>query len=195
MAGTMTHAAGRLCPWWVAYTFDNPLRRLIHPAEATLAPYVRSGMHAADLGCGFGHFSLGMARLVGDSGVVLAMDVQQQMLAKTMKRARRQGLDRRIRPVLARPGDLGVGDGLDFVLAANMLHEVPDLEDFLRRVYCSVKSGGEFYVMEPRGHVKEQRFEDEVGLAHAVGFQETGRPVLLRERCVVFMKHEEGLRA
>lgn len=184
----MEHTTTRVCPWWLAYTFDNPLRRLVHPAEATLAPYVRPGMCTADLGCGFGHFSLGMARLVGESGCVQAMDMQQQMLAKTIKRARRQGLERRVLPVLVRPDDLGIGTELDFVLASNMLHEVPDLESLLGQIYNSLKPGGVFYVMEPRGHVKPQRFADEVGLAHAAGFQETGRPALWREQCVVFIK-------
>ena len=32
-----------ICPWWLAYTFDNALRRLIHPPQKVLAPYVRLG--------------------------------------------------------------------------------------------------------------------------------------------------------
>jgi hypothetical protein len=27
-----------ICPWWLAFTFDNPLRHLIHPTHKLLAP-------------------------------------------------------------------------------------------------------------------------------------------------------------
>lgn len=189
MGATTENTSDHVCPWWLAYTFDNFLRRLIHPPEATLAPYVRPGMRTADLGCGFGHFALGMAKLVGKSGRVQVVDVQRQMLDKTMKRARKQGLERRVSPVLVKPGDdLGVDPDLDFVLAANMLHEAPNLKDLLRQVYAGLKPGGVFYVMEPSGHITAQRFEDEVNAALTVGFIEVERPTLRRERCVVFTK-------
>ncbi len=101
---TNTQKAGghKVCPWWMAYFFDNPLRRLIHPPEKVLGPHVSRGASVLDFGCGFGHYSLGMARLTGASGHVVAADVQQKMLDKTMERARKAGLDEIIRPCCAR---------------------------------------------------------------------------------------------
>jgi hypothetical protein len=32
-----------VCPWWLAYTFDNPLRRLLHNPEKLLAGLVEEG--------------------------------------------------------------------------------------------------------------------------------------------------------
>ncbi|MBS3808804.1 MAG: class I SAM-dependent methyltransferase, partial [Desulfobacterales bacterium] len=75
-----------VCPWWMAYTFDNPIRRMIHPPEKILAGYVGAAMTVLDLGCGFGHFSIGMAKMVKDSGLVIAIDIQARMLEKTMAR-------------------------------------------------------------------------------------------------------------
>lgn len=37
-----------------------------------LAPYVTKGMTVLDAGCGMGFFSIGLARLVGDEGAVIA---------------------------------------------------------------------------------------------------------------------------
>lgn len=88
----------RVCPWWVAYLFDNPLRRMIHPAEKILGAYVTEGMTVLDFGCGFGHYALGMARLTGLSGQVFAVDVQQKMLDKTMP-----GLTKRVWKKLSVP--------------------------------------------------------------------------------------------
>ena len=43
-----------LCPWWFAYTFDNPVRRMLHKPGKVLGAYVREGMTAVDIGCGWG---------------------------------------------------------------------------------------------------------------------------------------------
>ena len=108
-----------ICPWWLAYFFDNPLRRMVHPPEKILGPYVTAGMTVLDFGCGFGHYSLGMARLTGASGEVVAADVQQKMLAKTMARARKAGLDEIIRPLLCDGRGVGERLDLDFALLCN----------------------------------------------------------------------------
>ncbi len=57
----------RVCPWWICYTFDNPLRRLIHDPERLLEPYVKPGMTVVDIGCGMGYFTLGAGE-AGRSG-------------------------------------------------------------------------------------------------------------------------------
>jgi len=64
-------------------------------------------MIVADIGCGMGYFSIALAALVGDAGTVITVDVQQEMLDRTRKRAERAGVARRIRPVLAAHDDLG----------------------------------------------------------------------------------------
>ena len=33
-----------VCPWWLAYTFDNPLRRLVHNPEKMLGKYIKEGV-------------------------------------------------------------------------------------------------------------------------------------------------------
>jgi hypothetical protein len=31
-----------ICPWWLTYTFDNPLRKLFQDPFKILSPYVRA---------------------------------------------------------------------------------------------------------------------------------------------------------
>ena len=69
---------GHVCPWWLAYTFDNPLRKLFHKPQIILAPYVKAGMRVMDVGCGMGFFSIGMAKLVGDNGKVFCVGMNQR---------------------------------------------------------------------------------------------------------------------
>lgn len=179
-----------VCPWWVAYLFDNPLRRKLHPTDKILGPYVKRGMRVLDFGCGFGHYALGMARLTGESGRVIAVDVQQKMLDKTMARARKAGLDHIIRPWLCNSSGIGAVPELDFALASNSLHETPEPATLLKEVFGLLVPGGRFLLMEPRAHMKTDEFGAEVALATTVGFVEVARPRLIRQWCALLQKPE-----
>ena len=78
-----------VCTWWIAYTFDNPLRKLFHNPGKIFSDYVKEGMTVMDVGCGMGYFSIGMAKLVGANGKVIAVDLQQKMLDVLRRRAER----------------------------------------------------------------------------------------------------------
>ncbi len=69
------------CPWWFLFTFDNPLRKFYQDPEKILAPYINQGDIAVDLGCGMGYFSIPLASLVGDTGKVISVDLQSEMLS------------------------------------------------------------------------------------------------------------------
>jgi 2-polyprenyl-3-methyl-5-hydroxy-6-metoxy-1,4-benzoquinol methylase len=119
-----------ICPWWLAYTFDNPLRRLIHNPLTILGEFVQNGMIVMDIGCGLGYFTLGLAEIVGNEGKVIAVDLQQEMLDTMLKRAAKKGVAHRIIPHRARPTAIGVTTPVDFGLAFWMIHEVPDVKGF-----------------------------------------------------------------
>ncbi len=182
--------AAHVCPWWLAYTFDNPLRRMIHPAEKILGPYVSEGMTALDIGCGFGHFTIGMARRVKDAGRVIALDVQEKMLEKTMARAEKNGLSHIVRPHLAGAADLKLTEPVDFALAANVLHEMTDLPGLLRQIAALLKPGCCFYIMEPAGHVRADRFAAEIDLCHSAGLIVCERPKVFHEHCALLRRKD-----
>jgi ubiquinone/menaquinone biosynthesis C-methylase UbiE len=177
-----------LCPWWLTWTFDNPVRRLIHDPQRIVGPFVHPGDMVADIGCGMGHFSLGLARAVGPSGRVLAIDLQARQLEAVNRRAAREGLQSRIETRAAQPAEpLPLPPGIAFALAFWMLHEVPGVDAFLAQVRDSLAPGGTFLVVEPSVHVGRAQFDDEVARAKAAGFSATpltgirfSRAVLLR---------------
>jgi len=160
----------RICPWWLAYSFDNPLRRYAHDPQAILAPYLREGMTAIDIGCGMGYFSRSMAKIVGESGTVIAADVQQEMLDITRKRAERDGVAGRIRFVRVKEDDLLVSEQVDFALAFWMVHEVNNTEKFFLQVRNILKPAGTVLIAEPRMHVNRSRFEEMLSIATGTGF-------------------------
>ena len=167
-----------LCPWWFAYTFDNPVRRMLHKPEKVLGSYVKEGMTAVDIGCGMGHFSLGMARLVGAGGRVISVDLQQKMLDRVGKRAVRNKVDDRISLRLCKLGDIGVSEQVDFVLTFWMVHEVPDAKVMFGQIHAILKDGGRWLLAEPKLHTSLDRFEKILSEAIASGFTVVARPAV-----------------
>jgi len=160
-----------VCPWWLAYSFDNPVRRLIHPPEKILAGLVLPGRTVLDIGCGMGHFSLGMARMVGSDGRVIALDLQERMLARVGKRARKHGLADRITLHRGTVESLGIVGGVDFALAFWMVHEVPDRPSFFQAVRGILGENGRFLVAEPVIHVSASALRQSVEAALASGLR------------------------
>lgn len=189
----------RPCPWWLIRSFDNPLRRWVHRPDQILHGLVRSGDKALDLGCGYGYFTLPLARLVGSQGAVTAADVQPKMLAGAERRARKAGLAHRIR--LYRVGSAGLDfhEEFDFVLAFWALHEVPDAGAMLDQIYAALKPGGRLLLVEPKGHVAASAFARMVDAAGRDGFTVGRRPDVALSRAVLLTKpdgasdgHEAG---
>ncbi len=174
-----------VCPWWLAYTFDNPLRRLVHSPEKLLGPYVKDGMRVMDLGCGLGHFSLGMARMVGPGGAVLSVDVQERMLATLRRRSLKAGIEDRIITHLCKPDKLGVVEQVDFILAFWMIHETPEPGILLTKLGHLLKPEGRLLVAEPMMHVKAADFEDTIKLAETRGLRLLERPEISFSRAAL----------
>ncbi|MEJ2244519.1 MAG: class I SAM-dependent methyltransferase [Acidobacteriota bacterium] len=160
----------KVCPWWLTYTFDNPLRKFIQDPDEILSGHIREGMRVADIGCGMGYFSIPLARLVGDSGHVQAIDLQQQQLKRVEKRARKSGMSSRITTTLAGEDSLLLNPDTDFILAFAVIHEVPSKEELFRQMYENLKPGGRILIAEPTHHVKQKAFDEEIESARKCGF-------------------------
>ncbi len=167
---------GHVCPWWLAYTFDNPIRKLFQEPRKMLGPYVKIGMHVMDVGCGMGFFSIGMAKLIGDEGRVLSIDLQPKMLDTTAKRARRAGVDRHIELHQCTPDDLGIDEEVDFILTFYMVHEVNDQSDFFTQLRSCLRPGGRILIAEPRFHVSRADFQKTIDIARSQGLQVCEQP-------------------
>ena len=165
-----------VCTWWHAYIFDNPIRKLVHSPRKVLGAYVEDGMNVMDVGCGMGHFSIGMAKLVGHSGKVIAVDLQQKMLDVMLKRARRAGVAERIIPHICDADKIGVTDTVDFILAFWMVHEVPDQKDFFNQLSSVLAPGGKILMAEPRFHVNTEAADASIEIAATCGLRCIGKP-------------------
>jgi ubiquinone/menaquinone biosynthesis C-methylase UbiE len=180
-----------VCPWWIGYLLASPIRRLWQKPEPILEPYVKSGMTVLDIGPGMGYFTLPMARMVGERGRVVCVDVQERMLASLKRRARRAGLEKRIVARLASTDSLGIAHysgEIDFALAFAVVHEVPNPESLFRELYAALKKGTLLLVSEPTGHVKPDAFQQTMAVAKGAGFEEVARPEIKRSISIVLKK-------
>jgi len=182
-----------VCPWQLAPFMDNFLRPLIHNPRRLFKPYVRFGMTVLDVGCGAGFASLGLAELVGEEGKVISADLQPEMLDFVKRRAVKAGFGNRVRTHRCESNRIGLKAELDFALAFFMLHEVPDERAFLEELYDLLKTGGLFFLAEPKVHVSKRKFENVVQIAQSLGFTEIKRPAVRLSRALLLMKGEDYL--
>ena len=165
-----------VCPWWLAYTFDNPVRRILHPPEKVLSGLVSQGQTVLDIGCGMGHFSIGMARMVGESGRVIALDLQDQMLDRVRRRAEKQRLSDRLILHKGEVAGLDMKGEVDFALAFWMVHEVPDQHAFFQSVKGLLKPDGHLLVAEPKIHTSEADLIRSLKIAADAGLKVNANP-------------------
>ncbi len=180
-----------VCPWWLAYTFDNPLRRFLHDPREMFGSLVREGMTVADIGCGMGYFTIALAGMVGRSGTVFAVDLQQKMLDMMQKRAAKACMADRIIPLHATEDDIMLRTPVDFTLAFWVVHEVRNIPRFFRQVSSILARDGKILYAEPKMHVNKQRFREILDHARKAGFLVVDAPQVRFSRAAVLVKTQQ----
>ena len=177
-----------VCPWWIGYLLASPIRRVFQQPDKMLAPHVRPGMTVLEPGPGMGFFTLELARLVGATGRVIAVDIQPRMLDALRLRAAKAGVLDRLDARLAASDSLGITDmaeAVDFTLAVAVVHELPAAAPFFREVARASKPGARLLFSEPKGHVSASAFDAELQLARDAGFVLVESPPMARNTALL----------
>jgi ubiquinone/menaquinone biosynthesis C-methylase UbiE len=138
------------CPVWLRWLveLDNPFTKTNRAAVIIEHHGLEPAMTVVDVGCGPGRVTMPVARQVGKSGKVVAMDIQAGMLdrAKEKARAANQG---NIEFLHAGVGEGKLGHGqFDRVLLVTVLGEIPDRDAALKEIFSALKPGGILSVTE-----------------------------------------------
>ncbi|MBN1625418.1 MAG: class I SAM-dependent methyltransferase [Deltaproteobacteria bacterium] len=175
-----------VCPASHAWSLDNTFRRLLQNPVKILAPHVSEGMTAFDIGCGPGFFTIAMAELAGESGKVIAVDLQEEMLGKVHNKVRGTKLEKRIKLHRCEKERLNITEYADFALAFYVVHEVPDQACFFRELFSALKPCGKALIVEPKVfHVSKKEFEETVNAGETAGFKVLPGPAMFFGRTAI----------
>lgn len=110
----------------------------------------------AELGCGYGTFTIPIARII--SGIVHTFDIDSEMIARTTKRARLEGLGnvRAVERDVCKDGYDLMEQSVDACLLFNILHaeNAMELLKISAEIICT---GGELLIIHWRRDIKTPR--------------------------------------
>jgi ubiquinone/menaquinone biosynthesis C-methylase UbiE len=111
---------------------------------------VKPGDVVCDMGCGNGFYTLKLAKLVGERGKVIAVDIQREMLLLLDDRAKQEKV-LNIDTVLGTVVDPKLPDGsIDLMLLVDVYHEFSHPEQMLAAIRKSLKRTGRIALVEFR---------------------------------------------
>lgn len=167
---------------------DNGLRRLLHNPEKIFKGLVKAGERVLDIGCGPGTFTIDLAVMVGEKGSVVAADLQERMLEMMEEKAKRCGLNGRIKRHQCKKDSIGLEEEVDFINCFFMAHEIPDQDRFFSELNRALRKGGRLFLVEPKLHVGKATFLKEVALAEKLGFKRLESRKVFFSRALIFEK-------
>ncbi len=143
------------------FVWRQELEPLLAPAQ------IGEGLTVVDYGCGPGHLSVELARRVGRSGHVHALDINTEFLTRTRARAAAEGVGERVSAQRVEQGRLPLDrDSVDRVVCKNVLEYVDDPAATVQEFQRVLRAGGIAHVtdsdwgmlvLEPFGHERLSR--------------------------------------
>ncbi len=117
------------------------------PHEVMEALAVKAGETVADIGAGSGYFTMRLAKHVGPSGRVYAVDVSPEMIRHLHARVRDAKL-LNVSPILAPPDDPLLPEKVDRVLIVDVWHHIENQAGYLDRLKQLLKPGGQIVMID-----------------------------------------------
>ncbi len=153
----------RRCVPWIAVACIGALAPVVggqrgdrdewqQPARVVADLGLKPGAVVADIGCGSGYFTFRLARSVGPTGKVHAVDIDENAVRAVRQQAASAGLSN-VEGVVSQPTDIGIPAAtLDAAFYCDVFHEAPSevrlplMKDTVR----ALKPGGFMYLIDWR---------------------------------------------
>ena len=105
---------------------------------------LQRGQSMLDYGCGIGSFAIPAAKIVGNYGVIYALDIHPLAIRTVQQRVKKKEISN-IKTILS-SRDTGLPDEcVDTVLLYDVLQMISDKEELLKELHRVLKSGGTLF--------------------------------------------------
>ncbi|MFA6463845.1 MAG: class I SAM-dependent methyltransferase [Candidatus Paceibacterota bacterium] len=122
-----------------------------NPQKILLQTGISKGTIIADLGCGVGYYSVLVAHMVGDQGLVYSIDINPDLISKTAKEAKDEGL-KNIRPIVGdieKKGGTSLADeSVDLCLMTNAMFALENKKEAIEEAKRITKKKGRILFVE-----------------------------------------------
>jgi predicted methyltransferase len=123
--------------------------RLRDPDAVIAVLDLRPGMIVGDLGPGYGHFTLGLARAVAPDGVVYALDASRNTLEELQRAADDKGITT-MRAVPVPRDRIEIPESVDLLFVSATYHHLPDPARYFAGVRPYLRTGARVAILESR---------------------------------------------
>lgn len=121
-----------------------------NPTKAIELLQFEKGMAVADIGAGSGYYALRIAKIVGPTGKVYAVDIQPEMLSILKKRMRQQNVSN-VQAILGNDQDPKLpANSCDLILLVDVYHEFSHPQEMLLKLREALKDTGRLVLLEYR---------------------------------------------
>lgn len=119
------------------------------PSQVVEALGLKPGMAVADLGSGSGYFTRRFVEAVTESGMVYAIDVEQEMLTYTKESLEHLHIPFAAEFILARPDSPKLpADSVDLIFVCNTYHHLENRATYFSNVKSALKQGGRVAIVD-----------------------------------------------
>jgi arsenite methyltransferase len=119
------------------------------PEKVIEALNLNPGMVVADIGAGSGYFTRRIAEAVGDTGQVIAIDVEQKMLNYNKQKLEKIGLVNRVRFILAETDNPSLPEhSADMVFLCDVYHQLAYPVDYLANTKPALTPNGRVVIID-----------------------------------------------
>lgn len=130
--------------------FFNDLAIEEEKRSVNVIPYLqlKQGDTVADLGAGGGYFSIKMAKVVGEKGMVYAVDIDTESTEYIKNYAKENGLNN-VKVILATPHNSKLPqNSLDLIFIRNTYHHFENRVTYFQKLAKTLKPGGRIAIID-----------------------------------------------
>jgi len=126
-------------------------KSFLNPEDILRQAGIKENDIVAELGCGSGHFVFEASKMIGDKGIVYAVDIQKSILSEIRSKIKIWGR-RNVRPVWADLEVIGstkiLDNSVDLAVLSSTLHQVKNRKNVFMEAKRILKEEGKLIILD-----------------------------------------------